>query len=968
MLSNFFDKSNNDRNYIIRTLLLLLIVAYIAYNKTLERLDFILYDTYLSLQHPKQDSRIAIIEIDDSSLKELGQWPWSRSMHARLIDRLSTIQNRALAFDLLFTESQESDSESDQLLAEAITRHAHVILPVAPITESPHDAIGFARPLPMFAEHAKLGHADVEVDQDGVVRRVFLYAGIDAATWPTLSLTLMNNFNAAYELSSIRKDAQKLSDNVKTWVRSTEVLIPYMSEFGAFHRISYVQALFDDTALQNLKDKAIFVGITATGMGTRIATPMTSVNHQLMTGIEWHANIFSMLSSNQMIDPISEVAAAIISVLWVGFILLLLVFIKQELTVPASLIFFVSGLIICGVLLKFALIWIPPSAAMLGALFLYPLENWQRINRFVSAFWIHKIRTSAALESIGDGVIITDNFEVVIYANKGAEKILQMPFSQLEGKMLHEILSFYSDSNHSNISHLQPNVLAPTIKTTNVPEEYSISTPHGDARTVRVVRNEFYDERSTKMGSVVAMTDITDTVELAKRVAFQKNYDALTELPNRSQLLTQFDRMIKVAESTQKVITVFFITLDNFKKINDAMGHHAGDKLLKMLSTRFFEVLQQGDIVGRWGGDEFVLLSEHLSSESLVIDMAQRLLEIIRQRFEIDDLEVFVSASIGISFYPENGFTSEIVVKMAGTAMYRIKEDGGNQYGLYSPELSAAWTREQITLEKELRTAIKQHELQVFFQPIINIQSNSITRMEALVRWPHPKRGYLSPGSFIPLAENIRQIEQLGEMVLKESCEVACKLIKLGYPINVSVNLNPRQLINRNLPQIISQTLHDTGLPSQCLILEMTENAIVSDMERASKILSEIKKLNISIALDDFGTGYSSLTLLRELPIDILKIDKSFVYKLGENPNDLKIVQAIIGLGENLGLTVIAEGVETKQQVDLLTKHGCILQQGYYFSRPVPYAALFKLMQDSKGTITSKDLIEVTDSESCKVC
>ncbi len=586
----------------------------------------------------------------------------------------------------------------------------------------------------------------------------------------------------------------------------------------------------------------------------------------------------------------------------------------------------------------------------------------------MNTFWIHKIRTSAALESIGDGVIITDNFEAVIYANKGAEKILQMPFSQLEGKMLHEILSFYADSNHSNISHLQSNVLAPTIKATNVPEEYSIFTPHGDTRTIRVVRNEFYDERSAKMGSVVAMTDITDTVELAKRVAFQKNYDALTELPNRSQLLTQFDGMIKIAESAPKVITVFFITLDNFKKINDAMGHHAGDKLLKMVSTRFFEVLQQGDIVGRWGGDEFVLLSEHLSNESLVIDMAQRLLEITRQRFEIDDLEVFVSASIGISFYPENGLTSEVVVKKAGTAMYRVKEDGGNQYGLYSPELSVAWTREQITLEKELRAAIKQHELQVFFQPIINIQSNSITRMEALVRWPHPRRGYLSPGSFIPLAENICQIEQLGEMVLKESCTVACKLIKLGYPINVSVNLNPRQLINRNLPQIILQILRDTELPSQCLILEITENAIVSDMERASKILTEIKKLNISIALDDFGTGYSSLTLLRELPIDILKIDKSFVHKLGENLNDLKIVQAIIGLGENLGLTVIAEGVETEQQVDLLTKYGCVLQQGYYFSRPIPYATLFKLMQDSKGTIASKDLIEVTDSESCKMC
>lgn len=954
-LSGLKDKSHYSyKTFVACTIFLLAVVAIIAHEKLLERFDFILYDKLILFQHPKLDPKIAIITIDDSSLKALGQWPWSRTIHARLIDRLRAIDNQALIFDLLFTEPQESDMASDRLFAEAITRHGHVILPVAPVTESSAYKIELAQPIPLLAEHAKLGHTDVELDRDGVARRVFLYAGIDFPTWPTLSLALISPYNAKEQLTNDYKDEQTSSDEFhKSWVRSTEALIPYASGLQAFHRVSYAQVLFDDATLHGLRNKVIFVGMTATGLGARFSTPLTAIDHQLMTGIDWHANVFSMLSGNQMITPLSNTITAIVSVLGVGIVLLLFIQLKQQLTILVLVLLLALELMVSGLLLKFAYIWMPPSALLLGTLFLYPLGNWQRINHFVSMFWINKIRTNAALESIGDGVIITDNANVVIYVNKGAERILQAQFSHLQGKMLHEALGFDCTSAHPNVFPLQETASAPTIKATKTPEEYRIKTAHGNELTVRIVCNEFYDEDNAKMGSVIAMTDITDTIELAKRVAHQKSYDALTELPNRSQLLVHFDRMINTAENTDKVITVFFITLDHFKKINDAMGHHAGDKLLKMVSTRLFETLQKDDVVGRWGGDEFVLLSGHLSKDA-GLELAQRILEIVRQRFEIDDLEVFVSASIGISYYPENGLTSEIVVKRAGTAMYRVKQDGGNQYGFYSEELSAAWTREQITLEKELRTAIKQQQLQVLFQPIFNVHSHNISRMEALVRWPHPSRGYLSPSSFIPLAENTSQIESLGEMVLKESCEVAYNLIKLGYPIKVSVNLNPRQLVNRNLPQIISKILCQTDLPPQSLILEMTENAIVNDMERASSILREIKKLNVTIALDDFGTGYSSLTLLRELPIDILKIDKSFVHKLSENANDLKIVQAIIGLGENLGLTVIAEGVETEEQVDLLTRNGCFYQQGYYYSRPISDKALYELMQDARNTLLLK--------------
>ncbi len=936
--------------FALRIIILLFGVALIAYTEMLERFDSILYDKISTLQQYPQDPDIIIVAIDEESLKVLGHWPWSRGVHAELINRLTAIDNKVVALDILFSESQGTDPYADHLLALTIAAHGNVIFPVAPISDKNIDSesLTLAQPLPIFREHAVLGHADVELDSDGVARRVFLYAGINAPTWPALGLALADPTTTRTAHSS--PDTGKGTFGQQHWVRSQEALIPYTGQPGSFQKISYARILFDDEALASLKNKTVIIGMTAAGMGMRFATPVSLGNRQPMTGVEWHANVVSMLKNNRAIHPVTKTLTAIISALWIVLILTVIALLKRNLTIPTLLALLALGLFIPGLILELSHIWIPPGAALLGTLSLYPLWNWRRINEFLRSVWITKVHSSTALESIGDGVIITDAYDHIIYINRGAEKILQTQLDQIKGRLSQEILGLHTKSGNSLITQAEKDILSVDPDKT-IMIECMLKTTYGNDRTVRITRNQLYDDQKVIMGTVIAMTDITDTVELTQRVAHQESHDALTKLPNRSKLVVQFDHMIKAIWNTDKIITVFFVTLDNFKKINDAMGHHAGDKLLTMVSWRLLEIVRKEGVVGRWGGDEFVLLSDHLHKGDSVLDMAQRILDAIRQRFEIDDLEVFVSASIGISFYPENGLTSETVLERAGTAMYRVKQDGGNQFGYYSPESSVVWTLDRLALERELRAAIKNSELQVLFQPIVNAQSRHIARMEALVRWPHPKRGYLSPSEFIPLAEDIGQIEQLGEIVLKTSCIAACKLLRLNYPVNVSVNVNPRQLLNRNFPKMVSQILQDTGLPAKSLILEITEDAIVNDMERISKVLQEIKSLGISIALDDFGTGYSSLTLLRELPIDILKIDKSFVRTLDHNINDLKIVQAIIGLGKNLGLTIIAEGVETEQQTRLLLRHECYYQQGYHFSRPIPYQALFELIHDKKNRV-----------------
>ncbi|MBL8500999.1 MAG: EAL domain-containing protein [Nitrosomonas sp.] len=934
-------RSWKQYSFAVRIVILLAGVAVIAYTEVLERFDFILYDKIAVLQQYPQDPDIVIVAIDDESFKVLGRWPWSRGVHAELINRLKSIGNKAVALDLLLSEPQDNDPFADHLLAYAIATHGGVIFPVAPASDG-MDTLTLVQPLPLFTQQAVLGHTDVELDSDGVARRVFLHAGINAPVWPALGLALTNPeaARASYQSLALGEMPQQAGH----WVRAQEALIPYAGESGSFRKTSYARVLFDDAVLAGLRNKTVLVGMTATGMGARFATPLSPLNHQPMTGVEWHANVFSMLTSNRMIYPAPGTITAALSVVWVSAILVIVAWIGKNLTIPLLLAFMAAGLFLSGLILEFNRVWIPPGAALLGALSLYPLWNWRRINEFLRTLWMSKAHSNVALESIGDGVIITDASDQVVYINTGAERILRTRLEQIKGKPLAAVLGFDTNANDAALDQAGKDIASGNVNKPGM-VECVLRTAQGNERTVRITRNQLLDEQKATMGSVIAMTDITDRIELAQQVAYQQSYDALTKLPNRSRLLAQFDSLTQEISNSGKIITVFFVTLDNFKKINDAMGHHAGDKLLKMVSGRLFDVVAPGDVLARWGGDEFVLLSSRLAKEDSVPVMAQKILDAIRQRFEIDGLEVFVSASIGVSFYPDDGLTSETVLERAGTAMYRVKKDGGNHFGLYSAESSVVWTRDQLELERELRAAIKNDELQVLFQPIVHAQSHHIARIEALVRWLHPKRGYLSPSEFIPLAEDIGQIGQLGETVLRTSCTAAYNLLQLGYPVNVSVNVHPRQLLNRDFPQTILQVLHDTGLPAQSLILEITESAIVNDMERVSKVLEEIRRLNILIALDDFGTGYSSLTLLRELPIDILKIDKSFVRTLDQNRNDLKIVQAIIGLGKNLGLTVIAEGVETERQVKLLLQHACYYHQGYFFSRPIPYEALYELMQ-----------------------
>lgn len=626
-------------NFGLRTIVLLIGVALLSFSEILERVDLVFYDKVLSMQEYSPSNDVVIVAIDDISLQVLGRWPWSRKIHADFINRLAHRDN-VIALDLFFTEPDENDLKSDELLAAAIATHGAVILPVAPISDTHLNVLSLAEPLSHLRDNAMLGHVDIELDRDGIARRVFLTAGFDTPKWPTFGLALASQ---ASKLGETNRFTNLSDDDVRVtgdWVRSQEVLIPYVGPPGSFRQISYVQVLYDESVLADLSSKAIIVGVTAAGMGMRFATPVSTINRQPMNGTEWHANVFEMLQHDRAVLPVSSFNASLISVFWVLMALLIISFLSRDLTLPILLMLLVCGLFIVVFLLRWLHVWIPPSAAFFGTLAIYPLWNWRRINESMRSLFMVNVRSNVVLESVGDGVITTDAHDHVIYMNSGAEKILEVNLKQVQGLLLHSILHLRVGKESIYNELIEGELPIPEFSVSTI--QCYLETSLGVQRAVSVTRHLLRDDKDELMGYVVAIADVTDTVELTQQMAHQASHDTLTKLPNRALLLSRFDQMAAEIQQKDSVITVLFVTLDNFRKINNALGHRAGDILLRMVSLRLFEAIGEDDMLARWGGDEFVLLFDYLQKNDMAPQMAQKILKIIEQPFELDEQEVLL--------------------------------------------------------------------------------------------------------------------------------------------------------------------------------------------------------------------------------------------------------------------------------------------------------------------------------------
>ena len=431
------------------------------------------------------------------------------------------------------------------------------------------------------------------------------------------------------------------------------------------------------------------------------------------------------------------------------------------------------------------------------------------------------------------------------------------------------------------------------------------------------------------------------------------NYDMLTELPNRTMLVRRIEQSIQEATGDQHIFAVLYCALDDFKSVNLLHSYHAGDKLLLTLADRFRADLDPSHTIARVGGDVFAMVIPGLGNDYAAADVAQKVLDCVRRPFRLDNHNINLSATIGITIYPHDAATADQLLKNAENVMQLAKSQGGNHYQFYVANVDQR-IRQTKVLEKQLATAAADEQLQLMFQPQIDLETGEVRGAEALVRWQHPEHGMISPVEFIPLAERTGAIVAIGEWVLRNACHALRRWLEAGFSrLTISVNVSAIQLHQSDFVYTVQRVVQESGIPPQHLMLEITETAVMDNVDAAIRILKQMKEIGVQLAVDDFGTGYSSLSYLKKMPMDEIKIDRAFVQDMLEDPDNGTIVDAVVQLGHSLGLAVIAEGTETLDQIRYLQECACDAAQGYYYSRPVNEDAFVTFISQQRAQIKS---------------
>ncbi len=554
-----------------------------------------------------------------------------------------------------------------------------------------------------------------------------------------------------------------------------------------------------------------------------------------------------------------------------------------------------------------------------------------------------KSRADTVLASIGDAVVCTDRAAVVEYLNPAGESLTGWTDAEARGRSVTEVLPLINkitrqpEPNPIELALANDRVMPLPPGTVMVRRDGSELAIEDSAAPIR-------DRAGKTTGAVMVFHDVTAAQVMNEKLSHQAQHDALTDLPNRALLDDRIAQAIVRAKRRGVQVAVLFLDLDRFKDVNDSLGHAFGDKLLQSVSRRLLACVRGSDTVSRQGGDEFVILLAECNYADEVASIATKVLAALALPHLIDGHELTATTSIGIGVYPEDGSNPEALVKSADTAMYHAKEKGRNNCQFYKDEMNLRLIERQ-QVEASLRRALERHEFTLHYQAKVNLNTGMISGAEALLRWNHPEWGLVPPSRFIPVAEATGLILPIGRWVLEEACAQAKRWLDAGLSLGaIAVNISAVELRQEDFVSGVKAVLHQTGLPARHLQLEITESVLMNDVAHSGLILQQIRDIGVQCAVDDFGTGYSSLSYLTQLPIDVLKIDQSFVSSIETSPHDGVIASAVIGMGNNLNLCVIAEGVETWMQVEFLRKRHCDEAQGFLFSRPVPADAFAALL------------------------
>ena len=563
------------------------------------------------------------------------------------------------------------------------------------------------------------------------------------------------------------------------------------------------------------------------------------------------------------------------------------------------------------------------------------LRNIIQRKKVEEELFVEKERARVTLESIGDGVLSTDTVCNITYLNAEAERMTGWSRDEARGRPITEVFRLIEGETREPARSPVEMVIAQR-KNLALHANSVLVRRDGYESPIEDSVAPIFDRNGDVTGAVVTFHDVSEVKAMAHKMEHLAQHDYLTGLPNRLLFNDRLSQAVEYAKRHKTQLAVLFLDLDNFKHINDSLGHAVGDHMLESVARRLVAQVRHSDTVSRLGGDEFVVLVLEDTLAEHAIITAEKVLHALAAPHRLAGHELHITTSIGISLFPVDGEDAGELLKNADTAMYHAKKKGKSNYQLFNSTMNALAVERQTT-EVELRRAISRNEFLVHYQPKVDLASGRVTGAEALVRWAHPEKGVVLPEAFISIAEESGLIVAIGKMVLREACGQAKAWANQGMaPISIAVNVSALEFRNKQFVTNLREVLENTGLEAQYLQLELTESVLMRNVESSSAILRDLKHIGVQLAIDDFGTGYSSLSYLSQFPIDVLKIDQSFVQSISSNKDNGVIVNAVIGMGTSLRQRVVAEGVETQEQLSFLNAHHCAEGQGHLFSAPVP--------------------------------
>ncbi len=881
-----------------------------------------LIDLRFSLFPRQASGSIVVVAIDSPSIETIGVWPWPRRLHADLIDRLTSAGASDVAFDVDF--STPSTPEFDQAFAEALERAGgSTILPTFEqlVGSRGSEVIHLNRPLPSFAKHAWPALVNVSTEADGTVRRYPYGENFDGAFLPSMGAVLTGRYETTKEPLWIDFSIQPASVPV----------------------VSYRDVLKGDPAVMRLlKDKKVIVGGTALELGDRFNTP----NGRTVSGVVLQALAAESILQGRLLRGLSLPANLASPVL---ILLIMVALWRRTSAITRVIILFglafaaeLGALVIqtnLPIMLNTALLHIA-IAAYLAAIALDEIDVRALLGL------IAERRFQRIAMSLGDGLVCADKNGLITVWNPTATAIFGFESEEMLGCPLDMIYASGNDPSEANSF----SILA-------LPHEL-LQAPGGKLVELQGRRKngEFFALEACFSGWQgtdgfnygVVFRDISVRKREAARMRYLAEYDALTGLANRHTLAAHLRDGTSKAKSTATEIALLVIGLDKFQFVIDMLGHAYGDQVICAVADRLATVCEGVRLVARLDGDEFSVIVEGDNAANAAKKLAKRICQcFIESPLSVGTRQQLVTVSIGIAAFPQECRSADELLSSAHLALYRAKAEKRGSYVVFERSIRIE-LEVRARLEAELAQALERDEFELFYQPKVSLEDDTMIGAEALIRWQHPYRGLLSPAEFMHVVKTSSLSDRLARWVMQTACKQACLWQKKGFDLSVAVNLAPSQLRSNDLVTAVETALKETGCSPTHLELEVTEDILVDD-DKAVEIFRAIRNLGVRIVLDDFGTGYASLSYLKKFPISGLKIDKSFVGQLRADIDNAAIVSSTIGLSILLGLSVVAEGIEDRGTANLLARMGCKQGQGYFFGRPMTAAEFEQKLLSGRG-------------------